>query len=245
MSAERLAYNPLATGSASRRKCLLFAVPVLAADLELLEQIVRLPTPSYVPDLPARLAAFRAAIGAVERSADGEATPDEEAHAREAILSCKEAAVIDQDFETAVYFRDIQDILSRHPDWPSRPPFYVQAARVLSRGGLAGHGALHAPNRIHEAQRAVNVRKDLSARYLADVFGPAPPVAFSPGWRTDTAVALARQMYDAREFSAMPILADALQDAGCEEGVVLSHCRDAAASHVRGCWAVDLVLGKG
>jgi hypothetical protein len=65
-----------------------------------------------------------------------------------------------------------------------------------------------------------------------------------PSWRTDTAVTLARQMYESRDFSAMPILADALQDAGCDDEHTLNHCRDADAVHVRGCWVVDLVLGK-
>ena len=78
-----------------------------------------------------------------------------------------------------------------------------------------------------------------------DVFGdPFRPVAFAPEWRTDTAVTLVRQMYEAREFSAMPILADALQDAGCDNADVLDHCRDPQATHVRGCWVCDLVLGK-
>ena len=78
-----------------------------------------------------------------------------------------------------------------------------------------------------------------------EIFGnPFHPVAFSPEWRTDTAVSLARQMYESREFGAMPILADALQDAGCDSAGVLDHCRDASATHVRGCWVVDLVLGK-
>jgi hypothetical protein len=69
-------------------------------------------------------------------------------------------------------------------------------------------------------------------------------VAFDPAWRTPTAVALAKQMYESRDFGAMPILADALQDAGCDSAEVLSHCRDAKQVHVRGCWVVDLVLGK-
>jgi hypothetical protein len=42
----------------------------------------------------------------------------------------------------------------------------------------------------------------------------------------------------------MPILADALQDAGCDNADILNHCRDANGVHVRGCWVVDLVLGK-
>jgi len=76
------------------------------------------------------------------------------------------------------------------------------------------------------------------------IFGnPFRPVAFDPAWRTDTAVALARQMYESREFSALPILADALQDAGCDNEDVLNHCRE-PGTHVRGCWVVDLVLGK-
>ena len=51
-------------------------------------------------------------------------------------------------------------------------------------------------------------------------------MAFSPSWRTDTALALAVQMYEGREFSAAPILADALQDAGCDSADVLDHLRD-------------------
>jgi hypothetical protein len=78
-----------------------------------------------------------------------------------------------------------------------------------------------------------------------DIFGnPFRPVAFEPDWRTGTVVSLARGMYDSRDFSPMPILADALQDAGCEHADILAHCRG-DGPHVRGCWVVDLVLGKG
>lgn len=65
-----------------------------------------------------------------------------------------------------------------------------------------------------------------------------------PAWRTPTAVALAEQMYASRDFGAMPILADALQDAGCDNEDVLTHCREAGAMHARGCWVIDLVLSK-
>src|SRR5204863_5507669 len=75
-------------------------------------------------------------------------------------------------------------------------------------------------------------------------FNPFYPPGFSPEWRTATTTALARQMDSAGDFSAMPILADALQDAGCDNDDVLNHCRDAAGTHVRGCWVVDGVLGK-
>ena len=80
---------------------------------------------------------------------------------------------------------------------------------------------------------------------LHDVFGnPFRPITFSPFWRTDTAVSLARGMYDSRDFGAMPILADALQDAGCDNDDILTDCRDPKQVHVRGCWVVDLVLEK-
>ncbi len=84
-----------------------------------------------------------------------------------------------------------------------------------------------------------------SLAILRDIFGnPFRPVAFSPSWRTDTALSLARGIYDERAFDRMPILADALQDAGCDDLDVLNHCRDVKQTHVRGCWVVDLLLEK-
>ncbi|WP_439623610.1 hypothetical protein [Gemmata sp.] len=83
------------------------------------------------------------------------------------------------------------------------------------------------------------------ARYLRDIFGnPFRPVTSDPEWRTSTVMALAQQMYESRDFGAMPILADALQDVGCDSDDILTHCRDPHQVHVRGCWVVDLVLGK-
>jgi hypothetical protein len=116
------------------------------------------------------------------------------------------------------------------------------------------------PHEMWEAVAGVltNVRRALdAARHESQPFQPQPaslirdivgnpfrPVTFDPSWRTSTASALARQMYDSRDFAIMPILADALQDAGCDNDDILSHCRDPQGTHVRGCWVVDLVLGK-
>ena len=76
------------------------------------------------------------------------------------------------------------------------------------------------------------------------VYGnPFRPVAFDPKWRTEHTVGLALRMYDDREFAVMPILADALEEAGCDTADILTHCREPGV-HVRGCWVVDLVLGK-
>ena len=88
-------------------------------------------------------------------------------------------------------------------------------------------------------------QRRLNATWFRDIFGnPFRPVSFSPEWRTSTAISLAKGMYNSRDFSAMPILADALQDAGCNSEDILDHCRDANGVHVRGCWVVDLILGK-
>jgi hypothetical protein len=90
----------------------------------------------------------------------------------------------------------------------------------------------------HDRERAAQCDR------LRDVVGnPYRSVIFSPSWRTDTAVLLARRMYGARDFFALPILADALQDAGCDNEEILTHCRG-SGPHVRGCWVVDQVLGK-
>jgi hypothetical protein len=95
-----------------------------------------------------------------------------------------------------------------------------------------------------ETEAAEGIEAAIQAALLRDIFGnPFRPVAFDPDWRTSTVTALAKQMYGSRDFSAMPILADALQDAGCDSDDILDHCRG-AGPHVRGCWVVDLVLGK-
>lgn len=75
------------------------------------------------------------------------------------------------------------------------------------------------------------------------VFGdPLAAHVIDHGWRSSAAIGLARSMYDARDFAAMPVLADALQESGCDSPAVLDHCRGGV--HVRGCWVVDTLLGK-
>ena len=79
---------------------------------------------------------------------------------------------------------------------------------------------------------------------LRDIFGnPFRPVAIDPSWLTTDVRLLATGIYDDKAFDRMPILADALQDAGCTNDDILSHCRS-EGPHVRGCWVVDLLLGK-
>jgi hypothetical protein len=69
-------------------------------------------------------------------------------------------------------------------------------------------------------------------------------VVVDPAWRTSTVLALARRVAESGDFGTLPILADALQDAGCTNEGLLGHCRG-PGPHARGCWAVDLLLGGG
>jgi hypothetical protein len=77
---------------------------------------------------------------------------------------------------------------------------------------------------------------------LAESVGiPFLTITRDPSWLTSTVVSFARQMYEFRDFSAMPILADALQDAGCDNEEILNHCRGESA-HARGCWVETYFL---
>ncbi len=81
-------------------------------------------------------------------------------------------------------------------------------------------------------------------RFLRDIFGnPFRPVTLDPRWLSSTVLDLARTIYDERVWERMPILADALMDASCDNEEILNHCRG-EGPHVRGCWVVDLLLGK-
>ncbi len=103
------------------------------------------------------------------------------------------------------------------------------------------------PGQRKRSKGAIAATEITRTRVLAllhDIVGnPFRRVAFDPRWRTEHTAGLALRMYDDRDFAAMPILADALEEAGCENADILAHCREPSV-HVRGCWVVDLVLGK-
>jgi hypothetical protein len=80
---------------------------------------------------------------------------------------------------------------------------------------------------------------------LRDVVGnPFRPIDVNPNWLTASVVRLAQEIYEERTYNRMPSLADVLEQAGCSNTDVLAHCRR-SGTHVRGCWALDLLLGKG
>jgi hypothetical protein len=117
--------------------------------------------------------------------------------------------------------------------------------------GLAARAAEHVASAVpwvacgaSMAAAAMREERAWQCTILRDVVGnPFRPAAFDPRWRTADAVGLARGTYDEGAFDRLPILADALEDAGCTDPDLLGHLR-APGPHVRGCWALDLILGK-
>jgi hypothetical protein len=87
----------------------------------------------------------------------------------------------------------------------------------------------------------------MQAELVREILGyPLHQVAVDPAWlyHDDRAViTMAQQIYDYRSFERMPLLAWAFEDAGCACEAIIRHCRQ-RGRHVRGCWLLDLVLGK-
>lgn len=101
-----------------------------------------------------------------------------------------------------------------------------------------------------EDKRERAARKQL-AIFLREIVGnPFNPPRFEAAWRTSTVVQLAQGVFQERAFDRMPILADALLDADCDEEVILRHCRGTEiwnkepVYHIRGCWVIELILGR-
>jgi hypothetical protein len=84
-------------------------------------------------------------------------------------------------------------------------------------------------------------------KLLVDIFGERPrSKEINPAWlrwHDGTIPKLAQAIYDERAFDRLPLLADALEDAGCHDPDMLAHCRQ-PGEHVRGCWVVDLLSGR-
>jgi hypothetical protein len=193
----------------------------------------------------------REAVAVAERFADGEV--DDEA--REAALSrAKDAA--------ERFGNGLHQALGNHAAARSA----VRAC--MKNAGDALHGAAQAAECAarHKAAVAYGARSpspegpiSLSQRMEAeqkeqraivlDLVGPLPfrPRAADPAWLAwadGSAGKLAQAIYRERAFDQLPVLADALEDAGCSDGELLGHLRG-GGPHVPGCWALDLILGEG
>jgi hypothetical protein len=133
--------------------------------------------------------------------------------------------------------------------WAAANAIEAVVARDLAKTGRPFPLKRDEVRKFAETQSAVKeeserTEKTAHANILRDIFGnPFHPAVFDSTWRTPTTLRLAQAIYDGRSFDRMPELADELQQAGCQDLALLDHCRE-NREHVRGCWALDLVLGK-
>jgi hypothetical protein len=118
---------------------------------------------------------------------------------------------------------------------------------VWAARATAGPAVEHDLSDVARTDGFDNERR-IQCQLLRDLFGPIPfrPVQLDRAsllWTNGTLSRLAQGIYDERAFDRLPIVADALEDAGCDNADILAHCRG-GGEHVRGCWVVDLLLGK-
>jgi hypothetical protein len=200
-----------------------------------------------------------------ERYLEGQATDEETAAARQRAASCVTSLNLDlmptnpASLNTA-YLSCIAVACSNRYRYDDPKQAAVRAASDAARA--AGHRALiplgsstrfrlddqdnednPAYLAARNAERAVQCH--LLRCIVSNPFRPEPTTA--PAWLAwnDGAVRrMAQAIYDDRRFADLPILADALEDAGCTDAALLAHCRGPGA-HVRGCWVVDLLTGRG
>lgn len=201
-------------------------------------------------DLPE--GAYRRAIEAAERYADGEADRDELESARAMLLPddlpFEEAtrSKIDRAVKNAMRTYDNEEHVGRL--------FYVALSTAWEIGELESipRTAWNGPTAQWDAyadSRGAGYFSGQAERaaILRDAIpSPFRDVEFDAGWlswNNDTIKHMARTIYESHRFQEMPILADALEEAGCAEAGILDHCRR-ATWHVRGCWVIDLLLSR-
>jgi hypothetical protein len=120
-----------------------------------------------------------------------------------------------------------------------------------SAAWAVGQGAYHDPERgrwLAVQPLLCEEETVMQAHLLRDIFGnPFRPLTPLPSGVSKAQKELIRNMaaaaYQERSFADLPVLADVLEEAGCSDAELLAHCR-MGGPHTRGCWAVDLVLGR-
>ncbi|WP_227254714.1 hypothetical protein [Frigoriglobus tundricola] len=177
-------------------------------------------------------------MNTVERFVDGQATVDEFRGAEELALQAEEesngaeAETMTETGSAAVSYAF--QTMNIHT---------VQHVVEFAYSEFACPATMRGLNRSAIDTRADEERKR-QACIFRDIFdNPFHTMSVDPSWLTSTVAALAEGIYQEHAFDRMPILADALQDAGCDNADILNHCRG-ESPHVRGCWVVDLLLGK-
>ncbi len=186
-----------------------------------------------------RRADYHRALATAERFADGAATAAEldDAHG-----GADDSTFINQDLEYAGLDHGVdpfRDVASADPAVVA--DVWQQVLLLVREFGT--DVAATGPRRRHDAEE--RAERAAQAELLRDLLGnPFRPVVFDSGWRSPVAAPIAAACYETGTFDRLPILADALEDAGCDAAELLAHLRG-PGPHARGCWALDLVLGKG
>jgi hypothetical protein len=130
-----------------------------------------------------------------------------------------------------------------------RGSYWVMRAVDAAAEAVARHAAsVTEGDRDGILEQALAGERAEQCRLLRDLVGdPFRPAELCPSWLAwngGTVVGLAGTIYRERTFDMLPVLGDALEDAGCDDVQVLAHCRS-RGPHVRGCWLLDALLGKG
>jgi hypothetical protein len=121
------------------------------------------------------------------------------------------------------------------------------------RAWMTLHGASTAATDYDKLEEEIRTSATLSekarqAALLRDVFGNPfrPPPSIDSRclyWNDGAVLKLAHIIYDERRFADLPLLADALEEAGCTNADLVAHCCQ-RGEHEHGCWALELLLGK-
>jgi hypothetical protein len=159
-------------------------------------------------------------------------------------------AVAEAFHESQCAFRVCEYASDRHADaaWAAcqlAEPSEDRLEKAVRVALLAANAAGYPNDSSYSTDRdRIEVEYRHQCHLLRDMDGnPFGPVNLDPTWLSPNVVALARTIYEERAFDRMPELADVLEEAGGYEADILGHCRK-PGPHVRGCWVVDLILGK-
>jgi hypothetical protein len=174
---------------------------------------------------------------ALERQAD---SPPTAAEARHVAAALREVRLRCTEVMGGMYWQASIDYQEEPETDPWRVAWGTAEATIIASGRRARVAAGLPDDRPEEEHRAAEERAVCDL--VRCVFGnPFRSAQIDSSWLTSTVVALARGIYEERAFDRLPILADALQDAGCEDEQMLGHCRG-LVPHARGCWVIDSLL---
>lgn len=193
----------------------------------------------------------RVAVEVAEQFADGLLPHEEreraEAHVRQPLLALEEQWRASRGAERQMLMPTNAAlalggvILWREAE---KAAYYAASNAHLSVAELENPSAASSSSEVYARQKA---EEQAQAEVVRCIFGnPFRPITIDPAsltWQDATVVKLAEAIYQERAFDRMPILADSLEEAGCTDADILGHCRQ-PGSHTRGCWVVDLILGK-